>query len=255
MTQKKRLELLLHFFLQEQPYIREIPLPPTIPEQKRLLRGLVNRRPPQSVPEEILALEDAYLQEELQGKITDFHSLSPREERIYLWQGDICTLKIDGIVNAANSGMLGCFYPNHSCIDNFIHSFSGVRLRLACAEIMEKQGTPEETGKAKITQAFNLPSKFILHTVGPIVHGTLENSHKQALISAYQSCLTLATKNSLDSLAFCCISTGEFHFPQEEACEIAVSQVRNYLKTQDQNLKVVFNVFKDEDLKLYEEKL
>ncbi len=255
MTHSARIAYLLDYFLSETPENQNIAVPLDEEGQKHILRGLINQRPPMYIPDEILTMEDAYLQEELKGNVIPFSSLTPKKGNIYLWQGDITKLAIDGIVNAGNSDLLGCFHPCHKCIDNAIHSYAGIRLRFACHEIMEKQGRPEATGCAKITPAFNLPCKFVLHTVGPIVHGGLEEYHREALERCYRSCLFLASEQKLEALAFCCISTGEFHFPQEEACEIAVNVVSDYIEKVDPKLKVVFNVFKDEDLKLYEEKL
>ena len=201
-------------------------------------------------------MQDAYLQGETAAKvITDIADLTPIQPGLYLWQGDITTLKCDAIVNAANSGMTGCYIPNHRCIDNAIHTFAGVELRLACAELMEQQGYPEPIGRAKITPAFNLPCKYVLHTVGPIIDGRVTKADKELLASCYRSCLELAAENGLESVAFCCISTGEFHFPNEQAAQIAVEIVKEFLKTQTSVKKVIFNVFKDLDKAIYEKLL
>ena len=254
MTQTERRRYLIAALLKEQPQYAKIEIPSREQEQKSLLRSLFNKRMPLPVTDEFAAVQDAYLQEEIRRKgITALSDLTPIQKGIYLWRGDITTLQCDGIVNAANSQMLGCFCPNHGCIDNAIHTFAGVQLRLACAELMRKQGHQEETGKAKITLAYNLPSRYVLHTVGPIVHGDLTEKDKELLASCYRSCLELAEKNGLKSIAFCCISTGEFHFPQKKAAEIAVRTVRDYLKTDIRIEKVVFNVFKQEDYDIYRE--
>ena len=202
-------------------------------------------------------MQDAYLQGETAAKvITDIADLTPIQPGLYLWQGDITTLKCDAIANAANSGMTGCYIPNHRCIDNAIHTFAGVELRLACAELMEQQGYPEPTGRAKITPAFNLPCKYVLHTVGPIIDGRVTKADKELLASCYRSCLELAAENGLESVAFCCISTGEFHFPNEKAAEIAVATVKEFLAQKETSVeKVIFNVFKDRDREIYEELL
>lgn len=219
--------------------------------QKRLLRALFNVRMPKTASGEFKRIQDEYLQEELRLKgVTDIASLAPVATDIYLWKGDITTLKCDGIVNAANSQMLGCFCPNHGCIDNAIHTFAGIGLRQECAEIMKNQGE-EPTGRAKITKAYNLPCKYILHTVGPIVYGELTKQHEKQLADCYRSCLTLADKYGLQSLAFCCISTGEFHFPNEKAAEIAVRTVIEYKTQAKSKMKVVFNVFKETDYAIY----
>ena len=201
-------------------------------------------------------MQDAYLQGETAAKvITDIADLTPIQPGLYLWQGDITTLKCDAIVNAANSGMTGCYIPNHRCIDNAIHTFAGVELRLACAELMEQQGYPEPIGRAKITPAFNLPCKYVLHTVGPIIDGRVTKADKELLASCYRSCLELAAENGLESVAFCCISTGEFHFPNEQAAQIAVETVKEFLKAQTSVKKVIFNAFKDLDKAIYEKLL
>lgn len=204
--------------------------------------------------EDFLKIQDEYLQTELSEKgVTDIADLSPVEDNIYLWKGDITTLKCGAIVNAANSGMTGCYQPCHSCIDNCIHTFAGVRLRLECSEIMERQGYPEPMGQAKITSAYNLPCGHVIHTVGPVVQGKLTDEHCRLLKSCYQSCLELAVRNGIDSIAFCCISTGVFGFPKKEAAEIAVRTVRDFLKSH--SIKVIFNVFGSEDYEIYKKQL
>lgn len=162
---------------------------------------------------------------------------------------------MDAIVNAANSALLGCFYPLHGCIDNIIHSRSGVQLRLACHDIMTAQGHEEPTGGAKITPAFNLPCRYVLHTVGPIITGRVTRRDREALASCYRSCLALAADRGCESVAFCCISTGEFHFPNREAAEVAVETVRDFLNGAGRTLRVIFDVFKDRDLEIYRELL
>ena len=201
---------------------------------------------------QFLKIQDEYLQAELFSKgITDIESLTAIAEDLYLWKGDITTLKCGAVVNAANSQMLGCFFPCHGCIDNAIHTFAGVQLRLECNNLMKQQGHEEQTGQAKITPAFNLPSEYVIHTVGPIVQGKLKQSDCKLLADCYHSCLTLAEKNGVTSIAFCCISTGEFHFPNEKAAEIAVQAVRKYKSQTQSKIKVVFNVFKDMDYEIY----
>ena len=222
-------------------------------EKPRLFRALVNVRPSKAVSDEFLALQDEYLQGELRRKgITDIDGLSPIAPDLYLWQGDITTLKCDGIVNAANSALLGCFCPNHGCIDNAIHTFAGVQLRQECAAIMQAQGHEEPIGQAKITNAYNLPCKYVLHTVGPIVYGKLTVRNEKELSDCYRNCLALADDNGLSSIAFCCISTGEFHFPNERAAEIAIKTIAEYKKTTQSAIKVIFNVFKDYDYEIYD---
>lgn len=254
MTHREKREILIKELLAELPQYREMQIPMDENEQKRLLRSLMNIRSPRPISDSFLALQDEYLSEEVAEKgITDSALLpvSPLDNRLVLWRGDITTLRIDAIVNAANSALRGCFVPCHSCVDNIIHSVSGIQLRLACDEIMNEQGYDEPTGKAKITPAYNLPCRYVLHTVGPIVSGILTKKHCEQLADCYKSCLKLAANENLKSVAFCCISTGEFHFPQKKAAKIAVETVEEFLNTDAQIEKVVFNVFKQEDYDIY----
>ena len=256
MKQSEKRLFLIQSLLAERPSCRKQEIPADSQRQKILLRGLMNVRAPKPISADFLTVQDEYLQAETARKgITDASSLSPIQPGLYLWQGDITTLKCDAIVNAANSGMTGCYCPNHRCIDNAIHTFAGVELRLACDEIMQQQGHPEPTGQAKITPAFNLPCKYVLHTVGPIIQGQVTEADKAALASCYRSCLTLAAAHGLESVAFCCISTGEFHFPNELAAEIAVGTVKEFLSKETSVRKVIFNVFKDLDKDIYRQLL
>ncbi len=252
MTQTNRRKELIQRLLREQPRYRNMSVPKDEEEQKLLLRALMNVREPFDIETEFLDVQDAYLQQATMEKgITDLSDLTPIEDGIYLWRGDITTLRCDAIVNAANSGMTGCYVPNHRCIDNCIHTYAGIQLRLACAEMMQKQGHEEETGQAKITPAFNLPCKYILHTVGPIIYGKLTAKDCDLLASCYRSCLELAEENGVKSIAFCCISTGEFHFPNEKAAQIAVQTVRDYKTQTGSKMEVIFNVFKELDEQIY----
>ena len=256
MNQSEKRQFLIRLLLKERPEYRDMGIPADINSQRQLLRGLMNIRAPRRADTAFLKMQDAYLQGETAAKgITDIADLTPVQPGLYLWQGDITTLKCDAIVNAANSGMTGCYIPNHRCIDNAIHTFAGVELRLACAELMEQQGCPEPAGQAKITPAFNLPCRYVLHTVGPIISGRVTKEDKELLASCYRSCLELAAENNLESVAFCCISTGEFHFPNDLAAEIAVPTVKEFLKKQTSVKKVIFNVFKDLDKAIYEKLL
>ena len=256
MNQSEKRLFLIQSLLNERPSCQKQIIPADSERQNILLRGLMNVRRPVRIGADFLQVQDAYLQDETAAKgITDIADLTPIQPGLYLWQGDITTLKCDAIVNAANAGMTGCYIPNHRCIDNAIHTFAGVELRLACAELMEQQGHPEPTGQAKITPAFNLPCRYVLHTVGPIISGRVTKEDKELLASCYHSCLELAAENSLESVAFCCISTGEFHFPNEQAAEIAVRTVKEFLKKQTSVKKVIFNVFKDLDKAIYEKLL
>ena len=216
----------------------------------------MNVRPAMPASEEFLSVQNDYLQEVIQSRgITKLSDLSPKiyydNGNIYLWRGDITTLCVDGIVNAANSGLTGCWQPCHACIDNCIHTFAGIQLRAACDKIIREQGHEEPTGCAKITPAFNLPCRYVLHTVGPIILGALKKKDCELLASCYTSCLNLAAENDLHSIAFCCISTGVFMFPNQRAAEIAVKTVREYRKKYNSGIEVIFNVWKDIDYEIY----
>ena len=219
-----------------------------------LFRALVNTRPPWPASDRFYELQDELLQgmiAETGIKTLDDASISPIDNRLRLWRGDITTFEADAIVNAANSQMLGCWAPGHFCIDNAIHTFAGVQLRIECARIMEKQGHEEPTGQAKITPAYNLPSRFVVHTVGPIANGVPTDEHRALLGSSYTSCLDMAASHDLRSIVFCCISTGVFGFPQKEAARIAVNTVRTWLDTGETDMTVVFNVFSERDEDIY----
>ena len=252
MNQAERRKFLIQRLLDEQPRYKGIVIPLDKTEQQQLLRSLFNVRNPKKISDDFLTVQDEYLQEETAAKgITKLADLSPVSNGIYLWQGDITTLRCDAIVNAANSGMTGCYAPCHGCIDNCIHTYAGIQLRLECAKIMKRQGHEEETGKAKITSAYNLPCKYAIHTVGPIISGPLTDTDKELLASCYRSCLELAEQNGVKSIAFCCISTGEYHFPNDKAAEIAVRTVKDYKKQTGSHMEVIFNVFKDIDYEIY----
>ncbi len=249
-TQEERRLYLIKALLTERG--EDMDIPKSANTRKQLLRALFNVRPPLPASAEFLRVQDVYLQEEIRLKgIAEYKNLRPIQPGIYLWQGDITTLQCGAIVNAANSQMLGCFHPNHGCIDNAIHTSAGVQLRLECAEIMQSQGHEEPTGRAKITGAYNLPCEYILHTVGPIVGCEVTPKNQQDLQDCYISCLQLAKENSIKSVAFCCVSTGFFHFPNRLAAEIAVETVRN----SKDDIEVIFNVFKDGDYQIYHELL
>lgn len=249
MTNEKLLYL-INYLLSERSDLGKVKIPDSEDERFRLYRSLVNIRPAVKADNEYLKAEDEFLQAEIARKgITYIEDLQPIQNGIYLWKGDITTLKCGAIVNAANSGMTGCWQPCHNCIDNCIHTFSGVRLRYKCGRIMQAQGYEEPTGKAKITPAYNLPCDYVIHTVGPIVRGRLTQEHCNLLKSCYNSCLELAVQNGVKSIAFCCISTGVFGFPQKEAAEIAVNTVKEFRQTND--IEVIFNVFTETDYEIY----
>lgn len=260
MNQSERRRYLIERLLEERKgYWKEdktMQIPAGKEEQKTLLRSLMNVRMPSAIDEEFLYIQDAYLQQANAEKgIVTFSEMEELEPELYLYKGDITRLKVGAIVNAANSGMTGCYQPCHNCIDNCIHTYAGVQLRLACAKLMQRQGYEEPTGQAKLTSAYNLPCEYVIHTVGPIVSGRLTKKHEELLSSCYQSCLEAADEKNLESIAFCCISTGVFMFPNERAAEIAVETVKAYKKRTGSRIKVVFNVFKDYDEAFYRDLL
>ncbi len=257
-TQKERSVWLIHRLQEEMPQYRGLEIPAEKEGQWLLLRSLFNVRPPYPASKDFLRVQDAYLSELIRERgITEAADLPGTKisQKISLWQGDITTLRCDAIVNAANSALLGCWQPCHSCIDNIVHTLAGVQLRIRCNEIMEAQGHEEETGKAKITPAYNLPCSYVLHTVGPIISGPLRRQDCDLLTDCYRSCLELAAENGLRSVAFCCISTGVFRFPQQKAAEIAVDTVTRFLETDSSVRQVIFNVFSDRDLEIYQKLL
>ena len=261
-SREERVKSLIAYLKNENPGYASIPEPVDARESRRLLRSLMNTRWPGEASEEFYDMQNELLMEESEErgvvKLQDIPVIEDgypcyevkNSKRISLWQGDITRLEVDAIVNAANSQLLGCFVPCHGCIDNVIHSAAGIQLRNECAEIMAAQGHEEPVGKAKITKGYNLPAKYVIHTVGPVVGVEVTEKQKEQLKSCYLSCLKLAEKSGLKSIAFCCISTGEFHFPNKLAAEIAVATVDRYLSGSKLE-RVVFNVFKNEDLNIY----
>lgn len=246
MNQEERRLYLIQYLCKEMDI--HIRIPKEIEAQKQLLRALMNVRMPHPIGDDVLQIQDAYLQEAIKEKgIATLKDCTQMSKQIYVWKGDITTLCVDAIVNAANSQMLGCFVPNHKCIDNAIHTYAGMQLRNACQQMM--QGQQEPVGKARITQAYNLPSKYVIHTVGPYIATSVTDQEIEQLKSCYLECLELADSYHLNTIAFCCISTGEFHFPNALATEIACQTVQEYLK--HSQLEVIFNVFKEEDNQLY----
>lgn len=252
MNQAERRLYLIRTLLDECGAGSAVSIPAEAEAQRQFLRALFNTRHAAPASDEFLKVQDDYLKEEIARKgITDADALNYSADGIAVWRGDITTLRCDAIVNAANSQMLGCFCPNHGCIDNAIHTFAGVELRLYCAQMMQEQGHSEPTGMAKLTPGFNLPCKYILHTVGPIVNGRVKDADLAALKSCYQSCLDAAADAGLKSVAFCCISTGEFCFPNKLAAQIAIDTVRAHKATGNDKIRVIFNVFKQMDEGIY----
>lgn len=256
MNQSENRRYLIEELLKEQPRYAHLQIPTDAEGEKQLLRSLMNVRMPKKIRPEFLHVQDEYLKAVAEEKgvvtLSDMEAVQPD---LYIWKGDITRLKVGAIVNAANSGMTGCYQPCHNCIDNCIHTYAGIELRLACADLMEKQGKEEPTGQAKITPAYNLPCDYVIHTVGPIVQGRLTKHHEELLASCYRSCLQIADENAVASIAFCCISTGVFMFPNDRAAEIAVETVKRYKKESGSKIQVIFNVFKDLDEQLYRELL
>lgn len=251
-------EAVIHPLWQEQyGSNRSLPELHTMDDYFYCYRKLVNVRPPAPMPDEWIAQQNKVLGAYNQPT-TELAALTSIREfengsQLYLWQGDITALVVDGIVNAANSQLEGCYLPGHNCIDNVIHSKAGIQLRQDCHELIQEQGRKEPVGRAKLTPAYNLPSNYVLHTVGPNVRGKqVGKMHRDLLANCYQQCLLLATEQSLTSLAFCCISTGEFGFPQQEAAEIAIQEVTTFLGKHTEPMQVVFNVFTDKDKEIYE---
>ncbi|MFC0015396.1 MULTISPECIES: protein-ADP-ribose hydrolase [Allobacillus] len=256
LNQEDRLDYLIRYLLEEKPNGQELAQSElnSMDEKFELFRGLCNVREAKLVSDEFIETQDAFLTEwNHDRKITRLDDLQPVQSQIYLWKGDITTLAVDAIVNAANSRLLGCTQANHDCIDNIIHTRAGVQLRLACDEIMTEQGRMEAAGKAKLTDSYNLPSSYVIHTVGPFIDERgVSPIKEQLLASCYSSCLKLADEQGLDTIAFCCIATGEFNFPNERAAEIAIQTVKEYLSKYKSKLNVIFNVFSEEDLTIYE---
>ena len=260
MNRIEKLQHLNQFLLDEMPEYRAQAalFPPEHAAQRRLLRSLMNVRPPLPLKAEFLQMQDELLSAEREEKgVVDVYALLAvaANPKIAVWQGDIIRLAADAIVDADNSALLGCFCPCHGCIDNAIHSAAGLQLRDECSRIMAAQGHPEPNGRAKLTKGYNLPARYVLHTVGPIVRGRVTKRDRQELASCYRSCLELAAGHGLKSVAFCCISTGEFHFPNREAAEIAVKTVTDFLRCDTSIRKVIFNVFKDIDAAIYRDLL
>lgn len=252
MNQAERRQYLIRELLNENHTYKKMQVPAGTADQKRLLRSLMNVRWAAPLTEEFTEIQDAYLREENEARgIVHLQDLTEVQPELYLWQGDITRLAVGAIVNAANSGMTGCYQPCHACIDNCIHTYAGIELRNYCQILMDRQGHEEPTGQAKITPGFNLPCQYVIHTVGPIVSGSLTKRHEELLASCYKSCLELAEQKKLDSIAFCCISTGVFMFPNERAAEIAVEAVQNWKRDNGSRINVIFNVYKDEDLEIY----
>ena len=269
MDRLENIDFCIRYLMRQDGVVADIP--PTLEGKQRLLRALMNVWEPQPLSEAFLRAQDAELQAQLQDKgVVNLEDITATTDTLLLWQGDITRLRVDAIVNAANSQMMGCWHPLHACIDNCIHSAAGLQLRAECAEAMSGAECPPVhpeytfngttyrhafTSEALITEAYNLPCRHILHTVGPIIPDGVPTKEQEAqLANCYRNCLGLAEANGCRSIAFCCISTGEFRFPNRRAAEIAIETVRNY-EFKDKSFTVVFNVFKDIDYDIYRQLL
>lgn len=269
--QNEAMDDLLHQLIEDSNEYRNLEVTNNAEEKKNVIRSLMNIRMPRTLPEKLIKVQDMYLQEELalKGIVSlseiptvreQYKSNHPFADKLSIWQGDITRPKVGAIVNAANSQMLGCFVPRHRCIDNAIHSGAGMQLRAECDHMMSQRRIKygrqyeEPTGTATLTKGYNLPCDYIIHTVGPIVHGKLTDSLRQDLQSCYENVLKCCMENGIESVAFCCISTGEFHFPNDEAAKIAVETVTKFLdsNTDFHMDRIIFNVFKDNDRVIYE---
>lgn len=270
-AQEERLDYLLEKFKKDSLWYKDLEVGEDYQEKRRALRSLMNIRMPGAMAPEVLEIQDEFLREEAaeKGIVTleeiptaarQYGSRKSFGDKISVWQGDITRLQVGAIVNAANSQMLGCFHPCHGCIDNAIHSAAGIELREACSQYMEHRKVQygkeyeEPTGRAVLTEGYNLPAEYVIHTVGPIVYGSLTEKLKEDLRNCYKNILKCCVEHGIRSVAFCCISTGEFHFPNDEAARIAVAEVRKYLEKHQEDFdRVIFNVFKDVDRELYED--
>ena len=270
-AQEERLDYLLEKFKKDSLWYKDLEVGEDYQEKRRALRSLMNIRMPGAMDPEVLEVQDEFLREEAaeKGIVTleeiptaarQYGSRKSFGDKISVWQGDITRLQVGAIVNAANSQMLGCFHPCHGCIDNAIHSAAGIELREACSQYMEHRKVQygkayeEPTGRAVLTEGYNLPAEYVIHTVGPIVYGSLTEKLKEDLRNCYKNILKCCVEHGIRSVAFCCISTGEFHFPNDEAARIAVAEVRKYLEKHQEDFdRVIFNVFKDVDRELYED--
>lgn len=260
MTQIERLDYLLEAFKEDSGRYKNLQVGSDIEDKRTALRSLMNIRMPAPMDDEVLKIQDEYLSRRIVEKgIVTLDDIPANADRISVWQGDITLLEVDAIVNAANSQMLGCFAPMHTCIDNCIHTFAGIQLRLECHNKMEELRSiyglsyQQPTSVPLITDAYNLPAKKVIHVVGPIVSGSLSAEHEESLAACYTNVLDMCLENSLRSVAFCCISTGVFHFPNQRAAEIATATVRSWLSVHPDAMdRVIFNVFKDKDKEYYE---
>ena len=263
MTQNERLDFLVEEFKNDSVRYKDLAAPSDTAGKRQLLRSLMNIRMPKELPKKVLKVQDEYLAERAEEKgVVHLSDIPVINSSLSIWQGDITRLAVDAIVNAANSQMLGCFIPMHTCIDNCIHSFAGVQLRAECSRKMDRmrirygRDYEQPTAVPMLTAAYNLPAKKVVHIVGPIVQDGLTPELEKDLADCYRNTLDLCAENDLRSVAFCCISTGVFHFPNRRAAKIAVHTVKEWLEAHSGEVeRVIFNVFKDEDREYYESEL
>jgi O-acetyl-ADP-ribose deacetylase (regulator of RNase III) len=256
MTQNERLDALIAYLLKEDPDYDALRVPGTVAEKKEFLRSLMNVRNPSPVTEEFLKMQDAYLKEEMKSRgIVELSALQPAADGVYIRKGDITQLAVDAVVDAADKELLGCFTPCHDCVDNAIHSAAGVQLRLECALIAGQKGGEVSVAQPEITHGWNLPCKYVIHVVGPVVYGFASEKEREMLALSYRSSLDLALKNDLHSIAFPCISVGQNGFAPEEAAPIAVRTVRDWQGEHPDTMKVVFDVYSASDEELYKDLL
>lgn len=262
-AQDQRLDYLVEEFKADSIQYKDLRTPADMEGKRRILRSLMNIRMPGKMDDAVLAVQDAYLRERIrENGVIELSDIPEIRDGLSIWQGDITRLAVDAIVNAANSQMLGCFVPMHTCIDNCIHTFAGVQLRAECSRQMtllrERYGMDYEqpTAVPMLTDAYNLPAKKIVHIVGPIVEYRLTPRLENDLAACYRNTLDLCEQNGLRSVAFCCISTGVFRFPNQRAAEIAVETVTEWIKGHPSAVdRIIFNVFRDEDKQIYEDLL
>jgi len=262
-TQEERLDYLVEIFKRDSDDYKDLEIPKNVEEKRRVLRSLMNIRMPKEMDLAVISVQDDYLKERInENGIVKLSEIPIVRDGISIWQGDITRLAVDAIVNAANSQMLGCFVPMHTCIDNCIHTFAGIQLRQECNRRMNilknRYGMDYEqpTAVPMLTDAYNLPAKKVIHIVGPIVNYKLTPDLENDLADCYRNTLDMCAENGLKSVAFCCISTGVFNFPNDRAAEIAVKTVTTWLSEHPGKMeRVIFNVFKDEDRRYYEKEL
>ena len=221
----------------------------------------------EQLDEETLSSIDALLADELQAaQVVDPMTLPQVGPNVAIWQGDMSILAAEAVVNPANGILLGCFLPTHKCLDNILHAQAGPRLRVACAKMKEQLKIhDDDNGQCRVTEAFSLPAKYVFHTVGPnlveynrrgepLPPRKPTNVDRAELTSCYTTCLDTALELGVKSLAFCCISTGVFGYPSDEAAQLALMTTQEWMNRNAGKAVplVIFNVFLDKDLHVYQ---